>query len=268
MGSWVKKIAKIYKTMSLLEKKKSTDPCLSNAMGGLAQCLRTGVYGPLMKLPLSLATVLEYSQTLPAQPDNLKGNSYGLGGEGGSPQDAHSITVGSNHLQDPIDLPIVIHQKSSEPRAQEATREDSVDSQLLEREATDLFEGEAQDPMQHRYPHSNNESAGAASQRSGLSKQEQLRSGSISPRQLNQDLRSVTPATDAANTESWQPGTLVTMTASVLQKARGHRLIVSSKGPELRDNLSRSRRQTHRQEALQVMHQNLHNSGEVRSTRR
>ena len=239
MGAWVKKIAKIYKTMGLLEKKKSTEPCLSHALGGLVQCLRAGVYGPLMKLPLSLATVLEYSQTLPTQGDNVaSGRSYGLAGETSSPRDAHSITVGSNHLQDPVELPMVIHQKSSDPGTVVGTREDSVDSALLEREANDLFQPDPQDPLQPQYHDFNPEPAGDASQSSQPGKQEQQRSGTVSPSQLNQDLRSVTPATDAS-AETWQQSGFVPMTAGELQKARGHRLTISSHGGSApRDNLS------------------------------
>ncbi len=61
MVSWVKKVSKIYKTMIVMEKQKSTEPAMASTFRSLIECLSTGVYASLIQGPLS--SVIEERET-------------------------------------------------------------------------------------------------------------------------------------------------------------------------------------------------------------
>ena len=61
MVIWVKKIVKIFRTMQMLEKSKTTKPVISSEFTNLIECLKTGAYQSLLDFQ-PLSSVIEHSE--------------------------------------------------------------------------------------------------------------------------------------------------------------------------------------------------------------
>ena len=62
MVIWVKKISKIFRTMSVLERHKALQPMITSYFSKLIECLHSGGYKHLMEFPLT--TVIESNESL------------------------------------------------------------------------------------------------------------------------------------------------------------------------------------------------------------